>query len=210
MTALRYPKTMSLEELQTALARLREGLHYCFELLEAHAKMHPARVIPAEDYEASAGVFPQASPEGFIMRPGEEEGWEVLLLQRPEDDTGPWAGMWHVPGVTMRYNEPLPDQLRRLSREVLDTEHPLPRSHVLDLFATTSNPNDGEHHRGRGPCLHTILVYVVTRSWMAATGTWVDIKDARLDQNVIEHHRGMLAVVEGHILNPRPSPFAHN
>ena len=51
-----------------------------------------------------------------------------VLLSRPE--AGPWQGLWHIPGGTVRFGERLTDAVLRVARDELGVEvadRPIPR-----------------------------------------------------------------------------------
>ena len=74
----------------------------------------PRGPLPQAEYEAVFAKVPRLTVEVVIT-----SARGVLLTQR---DTGPCQGLWHIPGGTVRFGEPLTDAVRRVARQELDLE----------------------------------------------------------------------------------------
>jgi len=70
--------------------------------------------LPQTEYEQIYARVPRLTVEVVLSS---EEG--VLLTLR---QAGPCRGLWHLPGGTVRYGEPLTDAVRRVATEELGTE----------------------------------------------------------------------------------------
>jgi ADP-ribose pyrophosphatase YjhB (NUDIX family) len=64
------------------------------------------------EYEAIYAKVPRLTVEVVIT-----SAQGVLLTRR---DAGPCRGLWHIPGGTVRFGEPLTDAVRRVARQELD------------------------------------------------------------------------------------------
>lgn len=74
----------------------------------------PRGPLPRAEYEAVYARVPRLTVEVVITS---TRG--VLLTRR---DAGPCQGLWHIPGGTVRFGEPLTDAVRRVARQELDLE----------------------------------------------------------------------------------------
>ncbi len=63
--------------------------------------------LPQDEYDAIYARVPRLTVEVVI-----ESGRGVVLTLRR---TGPCQGLWHIPGGTVRYGEPLTDAVRRVA-----------------------------------------------------------------------------------------------
>ncbi|HMK97798.1 MAG TPA: NUDIX domain-containing protein [Acidimicrobiales bacterium] len=63
--------------------------------------------LPQEEYEAIFSKVPRLTVEVVVV--GANEG--VLLSRR---QAGPCRGLWHIPGGTVRFGEPLTEAARRV------------------------------------------------------------------------------------------------
>ena len=70
--------------------------------------------LPQAEYESIYARVPRLTVEVVIAS---ESG--VLLTRR---DAGPCQGLWHIPGGTVRFGEPLTSAVRRVARQELDLE----------------------------------------------------------------------------------------
>jgi ADP-ribose pyrophosphatase YjhB (NUDIX family) len=70
--------------------------------------------LPRADYEDIFGRVPRLTVEVVIVSP---QGVLLTLRRR-----GPCAGLWHIPGGTVRYGEPLGDAVARVARDELDVD----------------------------------------------------------------------------------------
>ena len=84
----------------------------------AHSLRRMPRVaygpLPQAEYEAIFAKVPRLTVEVVIA-----SGDGVLLARRP---TGPCQGLWHIPGGTVRFGEPLTDAVRRVAQQELGLE----------------------------------------------------------------------------------------
>ncbi|HTW08075.1 MAG TPA: NUDIX domain-containing protein [Acidimicrobiales bacterium] len=71
--------------------------------------------LPREEYEAIFSRVPRLTVEVVIIMPGEG----VLLSRRL---SGPCRGLWHIPGGTVRFGEPLTEAAVRVPRGELGLE----------------------------------------------------------------------------------------
>ena len=74
----------------------------------------PRRPLAQAEYEAIYSRVPRLTVEVVITS---SDG--VVLSLR---DTGPCRGLWHIPGGTVRFGEPLTDAVRRVARQELGLE----------------------------------------------------------------------------------------
>jgi len=74
------------------------------------AKLPPP--LPEDEYHRIFSRVPRLTVEVVVASP--ERG--VLLALR---DLGPCRGLWHLPGGTVRFGEPLVDAVRRVARDEL-------------------------------------------------------------------------------------------
>jgi ADP-ribose pyrophosphatase YjhB (NUDIX family) len=72
--------------------------------------------LPQAEYEAIFSRVPRLTVE-VVITAANMEG--VLLSRRL---TGPCQGLWHLPGGTVRFGEPLTDAARRIPRTELGLE----------------------------------------------------------------------------------------
>jgi len=72
--------------------------------------------LPQAEYEQIYARVPRLTVE-LVVTGGAGEG--VLLSLRR---TGPCAGLWHLPGGTVRYGEPLLDAVHRVAADELGVE----------------------------------------------------------------------------------------
>jgi 8-oxo-dGTP diphosphatase len=70
--------------------------------------------LPQAEYEAIYAKVPRLTVEVVVRSAG-----GVLLTRR---DSGPCRGLWHLPGGTVRYGEPLADAVRRVAYQELGLE----------------------------------------------------------------------------------------
>lgn len=70
--------------------------------------------LPQAEFEAIYSRVPQLTVEVIVSSP---DG--VLLTRR---SSGPCAGLWHIPGGTVRFGEPLTDAVRRVAADELGLE----------------------------------------------------------------------------------------
>lgn len=68
--------------------------------------------LPQEEFDRIFSRVPRLTVEVVIA--GRERG--VLLSLR---DSGPCQGLWHLPGGTVRFGEPLTDAVQRVARDEL-------------------------------------------------------------------------------------------
>ena len=74
----------------------------------------PRGPLPQAEYEAIYAKVPRLTVEVVISSPH-----GVLLTRR---EMGPCQGLWHIPGGTVRFGEPLTDAVRRVAGQELDIE----------------------------------------------------------------------------------------
>jgi len=74
----------------------------------------PHTPLPQAEYEAIYAKVPRLTVEVVIVS---SDG--VLLARR---QTGPCVGLWHIPGGTARFGEPLTDAVLRVAEEELGAE----------------------------------------------------------------------------------------
>lgn len=67
--------------------------------------------LPRSEYEAIYARVPRLTVELVAVRDG------AVLLSLRED--GACRGLWHLPGGTVRFGEPLPDAVARVARDEL-------------------------------------------------------------------------------------------
>jgi ADP-ribose pyrophosphatase YjhB (NUDIX family) len=72
--------------------------------------------LPQAEYEAIFSRVPRLTVE-VVITADEMSG---VLLSRRED--GPCRGLWHIPGGTVRFGEPLTEAVRRVARQELGLE----------------------------------------------------------------------------------------
>jgi ADP-ribose pyrophosphatase YjhB (NUDIX family) len=70
--------------------------------------------LPQAEYEAIYARVPRLTVEVIVA-----SGDGVLLTRR---EAGPCQGLWHIPGGTVRFGEPLTDAVRRVARQELGLE----------------------------------------------------------------------------------------
>ena len=70
--------------------------------------------LPQAEYEQIFARVPRLTAEVVIVS---SDG--VLLARR---QSGPCRGLWHIPGGTVRFGEPLTDAVQRVAREELGWE----------------------------------------------------------------------------------------
>jgi len=70
--------------------------------------------LPQAEYEAIYGRVPRLTVEVVIATSA-----GVLLTRR---EAGPCRGLWHIPGGTVRFGEPLTDAVQRVARQELALE----------------------------------------------------------------------------------------
>lgn len=70
--------------------------------------------LPQTEYESIYAKVPRLTVEVIVVSP---DG--VLLARR---QTGPCAGLWHIPGGTVRFGEPLTNAVQRVADEELGVE----------------------------------------------------------------------------------------
>ena len=70
--------------------------------------------LPQAEYEAIYLRVPRLTVELVITSPD-----RILLARR---QTGPCAGLWHLPGGTVRFGEPLTDAVHRVASQELGLE----------------------------------------------------------------------------------------
>ena len=70
--------------------------------------------LPQHEFEAIFAKVPRLTVEIVLLRDG-----EVFLTRR---STGPCAGLWHLPGGTVRFGEPLIEAIARVGRNELGIE----------------------------------------------------------------------------------------
>ena len=68
----------------------------------------PRPPLPEEEYRAVYGRVPRLTVEVVVVGP------DGVLLTLRED--GPCTGLWHLPGGTVRWGEPVVDAVRRVAR----------------------------------------------------------------------------------------------
>ena len=74
----------------------------------------PHGPLPQAEYEAIYAKVPRLTVEVIIAS---SDG--ILLARRK---TGPCAGLWHIPGGTVRFGEPLTDAVQRVANQELGVE----------------------------------------------------------------------------------------
>ena len=74
----------------------------------------PPNPLPRSEYEAIYAKVPRLTVEVVIVSSG-----GVLLTRR---QTGPCAGLWHIPGGTVRFGEPLTEAVQRVAKQELGVE----------------------------------------------------------------------------------------
>ena len=74
----------------------------------------PRTPLPQAEYEAIYAKVPRLTVEVVIVS---SDG--VLLALRQK---GPCVGLWHIPGGTVRFGEPLTDAVQRVAEEELGAE----------------------------------------------------------------------------------------
>jgi ADP-ribose pyrophosphatase YjhB (NUDIX family) len=74
----------------------------------------PRGPLPQSEYEQIYAKVPRLTVE-LVLR----DGSGVLLARRVE---GPCAGLWTLPGGTVRYGEPLVEAIARVGRDELSVE----------------------------------------------------------------------------------------
>jgi ADP-ribose pyrophosphatase YjhB (NUDIX family) len=74
----------------------------------------PPSPLPRSEYEAIYAKIPRLTVEVIIVS---SDG--VLLTRRR---TGPCAGLWHIPGGTVHFGEPLTDAVQRVAEQELGAE----------------------------------------------------------------------------------------
>jgi len=74
----------------------------------------PHSSLPQAEYEVIYAKIPRLTVEVVVVS---SDG--VLLTRR---QTGPCAGLWHLPGGTVRFGEPLTDAVQRVAKQELGVE----------------------------------------------------------------------------------------
>jgi ADP-ribose pyrophosphatase YjhB (NUDIX family) len=74
----------------------------------------PPSPLPRSEYEAIYAKVPRLTVEVVLIS---SDG--VLLTRR---QTGPCAGLWHIPGGTVRFGEPLTEAVQRVAKQELGVE----------------------------------------------------------------------------------------
>ena len=74
----------------------------------------PPSPLPRAEYEAIYAKIPRLTVEVVIVS---SDG--VLLTRR---QSGPCAGLWHIPGGTVRFGEPLTQAVQRVAEQELGVE----------------------------------------------------------------------------------------
>ncbi|HET9080018.1 MAG TPA: NUDIX domain-containing protein [Trebonia sp.] len=121
----------------------------------------PLGPLPQAEYEAIYSRVPRLTVEVVIGA----RGRGVLLSLRAE---GPCAGLWHLPGGTVRFGEPVTDAVRRVAADELGLavttgdllgyiEYPSHYEHGLDCpvglaFAAAPRGEVPDAARLRGRC----------------------------------------------------------
>ena len=72
----------------------------------------PLGPLPQAEFDAIFGRVPRLTVEVVIA----DRGRGVLLSLR---ETGPCAGLWHIPGGTVRFGEPVTDAVARVAADEL-------------------------------------------------------------------------------------------
>ncbi len=70
--------------------------------------------LPQAEYERIYAKVPRLRVEVIVV------STDGVLLSRPE--AGPWKGLWHIPGGTVRFGERLTDAVLRVARDELAVE----------------------------------------------------------------------------------------
>jgi len=70
--------------------------------------------LPQAEYERIYAKVPRLRVEVIVV------STDGVLLSRPE--AGPWKGLWHIPGGTVRFGERLTDAVLRVARDELGVE----------------------------------------------------------------------------------------
>jgi 8-oxo-dGTP diphosphatase len=70
--------------------------------------------LPQAEYERIYAKVPRLRVEVVIV------STDGVLLSRRED--GPWKGLWHIPGATVRFGERLTDAVWRIARDELGVD----------------------------------------------------------------------------------------
>jgi ADP-ribose pyrophosphatase YjhB (NUDIX family) len=70
--------------------------------------------LPQAEYERIYAKVPRLRVEVIVVSA------DGVLLSRPE--AGPWKGLWHIPGGTVRFGERLTDAVFRVARDELGVE----------------------------------------------------------------------------------------
>ena len=91
----------------------RDGGRHWARSRSVRARMTPVPrgPLPQDEYEAIYAKVPRLTVEVVIA-----STYGVLLTLR---DTGPCRGLWHIPGGTVRFGEPLTGAVERVARQEL-------------------------------------------------------------------------------------------
>jgi ADP-ribose pyrophosphatase YjhB (NUDIX family) len=90
--------------------------------------------LPKEEFDAIFSRVPRLTVEVILVSP--DRG--VLLALR---DIPPCEGLWHIPGGTVRFGEPVKDAVRRVARDELGLE--VEPSELLGYIEYPSHYNNG-------------------------------------------------------------------
>lgn len=82
--------------------------------LDPNATSVPPAALPQTEYESIYAKVPRLTVELVIV-----SSKRILLTRR---QTGPCAGLWHIPGGTVRFGEPLTDAVHRVAAQELAVE----------------------------------------------------------------------------------------
>ena len=140
------------------------------------ALIDPQKPFGRDLFEAIARVSVSAAFEAVCVRENPEtKRTEVLLVQRPADDTA-YPGEWHCPGSVLRPGESVEDVFRRIGESELAG-----KIEVRDFAGISNNPKEK-----RGHFYSVIYVCDVT----GIGGTWYPSEN--LPVRTIKHHRNVI------------------
>ena len=129
--------------------------------------------LGTELFDAIARHSVTLAVEAVCLRRG-QRGIEVLLTQRPLDDTA-YPGEWHCPGSVLRPGEEFEDVFERLA----DREF----RGLVSSWRFVGEMNNPEEARGH----FVSRIYLVVPEGEPKKGEWFTVDD--LPKNTVDHHR---------------------
>lgn len=130
--------------------------------------------LGTELFDAIARHSVTTAVEAVCLRRGEGGRVEVLLTQRPPDDTA-YPSEWHCPGSVLRPGETYGDVFARLAEREFEG--------LVASWRLVGEINNPEESRG-----HFIgRVYVVTAEGEPKKGRWFPVDD--LPEVIVDQHR---------------------